>query len=60
MKKNPLLQYGNVPVFGKMIESCYHQLGTPSKKIQSLEKEGDLIRLKRGLYVVNSEISTVL
>ena len=57
MKKNPLLQYGNVPVPGKMIESCYHQLGAPSKKIQSLEKEGDLIRLKRGLYVVNPEIS---
>ena len=57
MKKNPLLQYGNVPVSGKMIESCYHQLGTPSKKVQSLEKEGDLIRLKRGLYVVNPELN---
>ena len=57
MQKNPLLQYWNVPVSGKMIESCYHQLGTPSKKVQSLEKEGDLIRLKRGLYVVNPEVS---
>ena len=57
MKKNPLLQYGNVPVLGKMIESDYQQLGVPSKKIQSLEKSGELIRLKRGLYVVNPEIS---
>ena len=57
MKKNPLLQYGNVPVFGKMIESDYQQLGVPSKKIQSLEKSGELIRLKRGLYVVNPKIS---
>lgn len=57
MKKNPLLQYGNVPVFGKMIESDYQQLGVPSKKVQSLEKGGELIRLKRGLYVVNPEIS---
>ena len=57
MKKNPLLQYGNVPVFGKMIESDYQQLGVPSKKVQSLEKSGELIRLKRGLYVVNPEIS---
>ncbi len=57
MKKNPLLQYGNVPVSGKMIESCYPQLEVPSKKVQSLEKEGDLIRLKRGLYVVSLEIS---
>jgi hypothetical protein len=32
-------------------------LGVPSKKIQSLEKDGELIRLKRGLYVVNPEIS---
>ena len=57
MKKNPLLKYGNVPVFGKMIESDYQQLGVPSKKVQSLEKSGELIRLKRGLYVVNPEIS---
>lgn len=57
MKKNPLRQYGNVPVSGKMIESCYPQLEVPSKKVQSLEKEGDLIRLKRGLYVVSHEIS---
>ena len=26
MKKNPLLQYGNVPVFGKTIESEMHAL----------------------------------
>ena len=57
MKKNLLLQYGNVPVSGKMIESDYRQLGAPSKKVQAMEKEGDLIRLKRGLYVVNPEIS---
>lgn len=57
MKKSPLLKYGNVPVFGRIIESDYQQLGVPSKKIQSLEKDGELIRLKRGLYVVNPEIS---
>ena len=57
MKKNPLLKYGNVPVFGRIIESDYQHLGVPSKKIQSLEKDGELIRLKRGLYVVNPEIS---
>ena len=57
MKKNPLIQYGDIPVSGKMIESNYQQLEVPAKKIQSLEKEGDLIRLKRGLYVVNPEIS---
>lgn len=57
MKKNPLIQYGDIPVSGKMIESDYQQFGAPAKKIQSLEREGDLIRLKRGLYVVNPEIS---
>lgn len=57
MKKSPLIQYGDIPVSGKMIESDYQQLGAPAKKIQSLEREGDLIRLKRGLYVVNPEIS---
>lgn len=57
MKKSPLLQYGNVPVTGKMIESCFSLLNAPSKRIQYLENEGDIIRLKRGLYIVNPEVS---
>jgi len=57
MKKNPLLQYGNVPVTNQMIASCFDELNVPQKKIQALEKSGELIRLRRGLYIVNPELS---
>lgn len=57
MKANLLLQFGNIPVTTATLESSFSTLGAPHKKIQALEKEGELIRLKRGLYVVNAETS---
>lgn len=56
-KTNPLLQFGNVPVSAAMLESCFPELDAPNKKVQALEKNGDIIRLKRDLYVVSQEIS---
>ncbi len=56
-KINPLLQFGNVPVSAVSIESCYPELDAPKKKVQALEKTGDIIRLKRDVYVVSEEIS---
>lgn len=56
-KSNPLLQFGNVPTTAAVLESCFSNLEAPQKKIQALEKDGDLIRLKRGLYVVSEETS---
>ena len=57
MTKNPLLQYGNVPVTSNLLAACYDGLKESNKKVQALEKAGDLIRLRRGLYVVNPELS---
>jgi len=57
MKLNPLINFGNVPVQTGTIAACFDKLSSPSEKIRALEKNGQLIRLKRGLYVVNSEVS---
>ena len=57
MTKNPLLQYGNVPVTSNLLAACYGGLKETKKKVQALEKSGDLIRLRRGLYVVNPELN---
>ena len=57
MTKNPLLQYGNVPVTSNLLAACYGGLKETKKKVRALEKSGELIRLRRGLYVVNPELS---
>lgn len=46
---------GNVPITTSVIESLYPELRSPDKKVAWLEKQGYIIRLKRGLYVVNPE-----
>ena len=56
-KKNPLLQFAGIPVTGADIKSCFQHLASPEKKIQALEKSGELIRLKRNLFIVNHELT---
>ena len=56
-KKNPLQQFAGIPVTGADIKSCFLHLASPEKKIQSLEKSGELIRLKRNLFIVNQELA---
>lgn len=57
MKINPLVKLGNVPVRTGTIAACFDHLLSPNEKIRALEKDGQLIRLKRGLYVVSDEVS---
>jgi len=57
MRINPLLQLGNIPIQTGTLVSCFDDLYAPSKKIHALEKDGQLIRLKRGLYVVDERVS---
>ena len=52
-----LNEIGPVPVTTSIIESLYPELKSPDKKVVWLEKNGYIIRLKRGLYVVNPEYS---
>ena len=56
-KKNSLLQFAGIPISGADIKSCFPDLSSPEKKIQSLEKSGEIIRLKRNLFIVNQELS---
>ena len=50
-----LNEIGNVPISTSIIESLYPTLKSADKKVARLEKNGHIIRLKRGLYVVNPE-----
>ena len=50
-----LREIGVIPVTTSIIESFYPDLRSAEKKVVWLEKNGYIIRLKRGLYVVNPE-----
>ena len=57
MKENPLIKLGNVPVQTGTVAACFDYLSSPSEKIRALERDEQLIRLKRGLYVVSKLVS---
>ena len=57
MKTNPLIQFGNVPITTATLASCLSDVAYPLQKIQLLEADGQIIRLKRGLYVVAHALS---
>jgi predicted transcriptional regulator of viral defense system len=57
MKVNPLIQLGNVPVQTGTIAAYFDHLAAPNEKVRAFEKDGQLIRLKRGLYVVDERVS---
>ena len=50
-----LKEIGVIPVTTSIIESFYPDLKSAEKKVVWLEKNRYIIRLKRGLYVVNPE-----
>ena len=52
-----LTEIGTIPVTTSIIESLYPELKSADKKVTWLEKQGIIIRLKRGLYVINPEYS---
>ena len=52
-----LKEIGATPVTTSIIESLYPELKSPNKKVALLERQGYIIRLKSGLYVVNPEHS---
>ena len=54
---NALKQLGNIPIDMGVLKSIFHDYLSPAKKVQALVHDGLLIKLKRGLYVVNSEVS---
>ncbi len=48
---------GNVPVTSSVVESLFPDYVGKNQKVQRLEKAGELIRLKKGLFVVNPDTS---
>lgn len=52
-----LAEIGAIPITTSIIESLYPELKSADKKVVWLERNGYIIRLKRGLYVVNPEYS---
>ena len=54
---NVLSRLGNIPVTTPMLESLFPHLKGGNQKVRLLEKNEEIIRLKRGLYVCNPEIT---
>ena len=48
---------GNVPATTAAIASLYPDVSGINQKVSALERSGKLLRLKRGLYIVNPELS---
>jgi len=55
--KNVLHILGNTPVSSSAIASLYPGISGCNQKVAALEDAGEIIRLKRGLYVVSPEVS---
>lgn len=53
----PLRQLGNIPVTASAIESLYPHIRRGDQKVRLLERDSKIIRLKKGLYVCNPEIT---
>lgn len=53
---NILEQFGIVPIDFNTIESLLKEYRYPKDKVSQMERNGELIRLKKGLYIVSPEI----
>ena len=54
---NPLQRLGNIPVTASALESFFPHIKRGNQKIRLLERDKQIIRLTRGLYVCSSEIT---
>ncbi len=58
---NSLEKFGNIPIDNAMLYEAIGSYKFPRNKVANMEKRGELIRLKNGLFVVSPAISrTVL
>ena len=48
---------GNIPVSNSAIASLFPEIKAGDQKVRNLESQGQIIRLKKGLYVVNPKLS---
>ncbi|MDR2840362.1 MAG: hypothetical protein LBV75_03715 [Paludibacter sp.] len=54
---NELEKFGNIPIDNAVLSDITGDYNFPRNKVASMEKRGDIIRLKKGLYVVSDKIS---
>lgn len=52
-----LRKIGNIPVSSVTIGTMYPGLSQKNEKLRSLERSKEIVRLKRGLYVVSPEVT---
>lgn len=57
--KSPLEQLGNIPVSASTLASLFQDIKGGNQKVRSLERDKQVIRLKRGLYVCSPEMTGV-
>lgn len=57
--KSPLEQLGNIPVTAAALESLYPHIKGGNQKIRLLERDKQVVRLKRGLYVCSPEVTGI-
>ena len=52
-----LEEFRNIPLESSVLQGLMGNYKFPRNKVSALEKRGDIIRLKKGLYVVSEKIS---
>jgi len=52
-----LQKFGNIPFNYTALAKMLHGYQSPYDKVSAMEKHGEIIRLKKGLYVVSDKIS---
>lgn len=57
MQKKNLEQFGIVPVDFAALTTVLNDYKAPKNKVSAMEKSGDLIRLKKGLFIVSPEVN---
>ncbi len=57
--KSPLEQLGNIPVTAAALESLFPHIKGGNQKIRLLERDKQVIRLKRGLYVCSPNVTGI-
>lgn len=57
MQRKSLEQFGVVPVDFSALATLLSDYKSPKSKIAAMERSGDLIRLKKGLFIVSPEVS---
>ncbi len=56
---NPLKNIASVPIRSSVVSSLYPEIKVKNMKISALEQKGELIRLKKGMFVVSPELSGI-